>query len=70
MYGRKGFIVSGMLLQVSALWLLLVVDQFALWLLSAVLLGIGTALVYPTLQAAISDVAAPSWRSFLLWRVF
>lgn len=73
MYGRKGFIVSGMLLQASALWLLLVVDQFALWLLSAVLLGIGTALVYPTLQAAISDVAAPSWRAssmgvYRFWR--
>jgi MFS family permease len=42
-------------------------------LIGAVLLGIGTAMVYPTLLAAISDVAHPSWRAssvgvYRLWR--
>lgn len=39
------------------------VDSYGLWLRGAVLLGIGTAMVYPTLLAAISDVAHPTWRA-------
>ncbi len=43
------------------------------WLAAAVVLGLGTALVYPTLIAAIADVAEPSWRGsavgvYRLWR--
>jgi MFS family permease len=46
---------------------------FGMWLVGAVLLGIGTALVYPTLLAAVSDVAHPEWRAsavgvYRLWR--
>ena len=46
---------------------------FGLWAIAMVLLGLGTALVYPTLLAAISDVAHPEWRAsavgvYRLWR--
>lgn len=71
--GRKGMIVGGMLLQGVSIGLLLFVHGFALWAAVMALLGIGTALVYPTLLAAISDVAHPSWRAssvgvYRLWR--
>lgn len=62
-WGRKWLIACGMWLQAASLWLLLLVDQYSLWILASILLGLGTAMVYPTLQAAISDVAAPSWRA-------
>ncbi|MFI7547413.1 MFS transporter [Actinoplanes sp. NPDC049599] len=72
-YGRKPFIVTGMLLQAAALALVAVADTFPLWALAAVLLGAGTAAVYPTLLATISDVAHPTWRAravgvYRLWR--
>jgi MFS family permease len=46
---------------------------FAGFMLGSVLLGLGTAMVYPTLLAAIGDVAHPSWRAssvgvYRLWR--
>jgi MFS family permease len=71
--GRKPLIVAGMWLQAAALALVAIVDTFALWALAAVLLGAGTALVYPTLLAAIGDVAHPAWRArsvgvYRLWR--
>ncbi len=71
--GRKGLIVAGMLLQGTAIILLLFLHGFALWAVAMVLLGLGTALVYPTLLAAISDVAHPEWRAsavgvYRLWR--
>ena len=71
--GRKGMIVGGMLLQGSAIGLLPLVQGFAWWVVVMVLLGLGTALVYPTLLAAISDVAHPDWRAsavgvYRLWR--
>lgn len=62
-WGRKWLIAGGMWLQAASLWLLLMVDQYSLWIVASILLGLGTAMVYPTLQAAISDVAAPSWRA-------
>jgi len=48
-------------------------SDFWVWVAGAVLLGIGTAMVYPTLLAAVSDVAHPSWRAsavgvYRLWR--
>src|SRR6266496_3488376 len=55
-YGRKPFIVAGMLLQGAALAWIAGADAFTAWALAAVLLGAGTALVYPTLLAAIGDV--------------
>ncbi len=71
--GRKPLIVVGMLVQAVAIGLIAASDTFALWFAAAVLLGLGTALVYPTLLAAIADVAAPSWRAsavgvYRLWR--
>ena len=74
--GRKPLIVSGMLVQAGAL-ALLVAGQgaFAPALGAAILLGVGTALVYPTLIAAVSDVAQPVDRAQLVgvyrfWRDF
>ena len=72
-WGRKWMIVAGMLIQATGLFVLLLDDGFA-WLAAAmVLMGAGTALVYPTLLAAIGDVAHPSWRGtsvgvYRLWR--
>jgi MFS family permease len=71
--GRKGMIVGGMVLQGAAIGLLPFIHGFGWWALAMVLLGLGTALVYPTLLAAISDVAHPSWRAssvgvYRLWR--
>ena len=71
--GRKPLITGGMLLQAAALALVAATHTFALWALAAVLLGAGTALVYPTLLAAIGDVAHPAWRAravgvYRLWR--
>jgi MFS family permease len=72
-YGRKPLIVAGMLLQAAALAGIAVADSFAVWAGAAVGLGIGTALVYPALLAAIGDVAHPAWRAravgvYRLWR--
>jgi MFS family permease len=71
--GRKGMIVGGMLLQGGAIGLLPLLHGFVWWAIAMVLLGMGTALVYPTLLAAVSDVAHPDWRAsavgvYRLWR--
>ena len=71
--GRKSLIVAGMLTQAVALGLVALVDSFALWAVAAALLGTGTAMVYPTLLAAVGDVAHPAWRAqavgiYRLWR--
>ncbi len=71
--GRKPLIAGGMLTQAAALAWMATVTGFTLWAMGAVLLGIGTAMVYPTLLAAIGDVAHPSWRArsvgvYRLWR--
>jgi MFS family permease len=62
-----------MLLQAVALALIAAGDALAVWAAAAVALGAGTALVYPTLLAAIGDVAHPAWRAravgvYRLWR--
>jgi MFS family permease len=72
-WGRKGLIASGMLLQGVALAATALVSGFWPWIAAAALLGVGTAMVYPTLLAAIGDVAHPSWRGsavgvYRLWR--
>jgi MFS family permease len=72
-YGRKPFIVAGMLLQAAALAWFALAHSFTAWAGAAILLGAGTAMVYPTLLAAISDVAHPRWRArsvgiYRLWR--
>ena len=71
--GRKRPIVLGMSLQALALLALPLTRGFAPWAAAMVLLGLGTALVYPTLIAAVSDVAHPEWRAsavgvYRLWR--
>jgi MFS family permease len=72
-WGRKWLIVSGMWLQSAGIALFAFQPGFWAWLGAAVLLGLGTALVYPTLLAAVSDVAHPTWRGsavgvYRLWR--
>jgi len=71
--GRKPFVVGGMGVQSVGIGLVAVSDSFAGFAAAAVLLGLGTAAVYPTLLAAIGDVAHPSWRAqavgvYRLWR--
>jgi MFS family permease len=71
--GRKPLITGGMLLQALALAGTALAGSFLPWAAGAILLGVGTAMVYPTLLAAISDVAHPSWRAsavgvYRLWR--
>lgn len=71
--GRRILIVGGMLLQAAGIALIALTASFGSFALGATLLGIGTALVYPTLLAAIGDVAHPSWRAsavgvYRLWR--
>jgi len=71
--GRKPLIVTGMMIQAAALAGFAAANGPAPWAVAAVTLGIGTACVYPTLLAAIGDVAHPSWRAsavgvYRLWR--
>jgi MFS family permease len=71
--GRKPLIVGGMLTQAAALAFVAAADTFAVWAGAAVLLGAGTAMAYPTLLAAVGDVAHPAWRAravgvYRLWR--
>ena len=72
-WGRKWMIAAGMWVQAVALAVIAAADAFALWAVAAVLLGLGTAMVYPTLLASIGDVAHPAWRArsvgvYRLWR--
>jgi MFS family permease len=72
-WGRKPLIAGGMLLQGGALAAIAVARGFWPWVGAAALLGAGTAMVYPTLLAAVSDVAHPSWRGsavgvYRFWR--
>jgi len=72
-WGRKRLIVSGMLVQALGIALVAGASGFAAWAVAAVLMGAGTAMVYPTLLAVIGDVAHPAWRAravgvYRLWR--
>jgi MFS family permease len=72
--GRKPLITAGMLVQAAALGLLVAGGgAFAASLVAALLLGVGTALVYPTLLAAVSDATQPRDRArvvgvYRFWR--
>jgi MFS family permease len=71
--GRKKMIVAGMWVQAVGIYLVVLTPGFVPWVLAMALLGLGTALVYPTLLAAIGDVAHPNWRAsavgvYRLWR--
>jgi len=72
-WGRKGLIAAGMWVQAAGLFVIAALDGFGWWLLGSVLLGIGTAMVYPCLIAAVSDAASPLWRAralsvYRFWR--
>lgn len=71
--GRKWLIAGGMGVQAVGIWLTVLLPGYAWWIIAAVLQGLGTAMVYPVLLAAISDVAHPTWRAtslgvYRLWR--
>jgi MFS family permease len=71
--GRKKLIAAGMFVQAVAIAAFVTTDGFGMWAVCEVLLGVGTAMVYPTLIAAIGDVAHPSWRAsslgtYRFWR--
>jgi MFS family permease len=71
--GRKRLIAGGMWTQAAGIAVIALGHGFAAFAFGAVLLGLGTAMVYPTLLAAIGDVAHPSWRAssvgvYRLWR--
>jgi MFS family permease len=71
--GRKVFITGGMWLQALGIAVVAMGSSFSIFALALALIGAGTAMVYPTLLAAIGDVAHPDWRSsavgiYRLWR--
>ena len=72
-WGRKPLVVLGMILQGAALIALAATTSFEGWLVELAVLGVGTAMVYPALLAAVSDIARPAWRGravgvYRLWR--
>ena len=71
--GRKRLIAAGMLVQAAAIATIAAASAFWPWFVASVALGVGTAMVYPTLLAAVADVAEPSWRGsalgvYRMWR--
>ncbi|MFC3325023.1 MFS transporter [Mesorhizobium cantuariense] len=71
--GRKGLIVVGMWIQAGGLFLTAATSRFEWWLVGSLLLGLGTAMVYPSLIAAVSDASHPTWRArslsvYRFWR--
>jgi MFS family permease len=72
-WGRKGLIVAGMWVQSAGLFLTAVTREFEWWLAGSLLLGLGTAMVYPSLIVAVSDASHPTWRArslsvYRFWR--
>jgi MFS family permease len=72
-WGRKQLIVAGMWVQAAGLFLTAATRSFGWWLLGSLLLGLGTAMVYPSLIAAVSDASHPTWRArslsvYRFWR--
>ncbi len=72
-WGRKGLIVGGMWVQAAGIFVTLAGRSFGWWLVGSVFLGVGTAMVYPALIAAVSDNSHPSWRArslsvYRFWR--
>jgi MFS family permease len=71
--GRKPLIVAGLFLQAIGIAGLAAAGTYSAWIVCALAMGLGTALVYPTLIAAIGDRAHPTWRAsavgvYRLWR--
>ncbi|QWG14102.1 MFS transporter [Bradyrhizobium sediminis] len=72
-WGRKGLIAAGMWIQSAGLFLTAATRQYQWWLVGSLLLGLGTAMVYPSLIAAVSDASHPTWRArslsvYRFWR--
>jgi MFS family permease len=72
-WGRKWLIAGGMAVQAVGIWLTVLVPEYRWWIVGAALQGLGTAMVYPVLLAAIGDVTHPRWRAtsmgvYRLWR--
>jgi MFS family permease len=65
-WGRKRLIATGMIVQAGGIWLTVQVPVYSAWIVGALLQGLGTAMVYPTLLAAISDVAHPERRATIM----
>jgi MFS family permease len=71
--GRKGLIAGGLAVQAASLVVIAIGKGFGVWAIGAIGLGVGTAMAYPALLAAVGDVAHPSWRAsavgvYRLWR--
>lgn len=71
--GRKWLVAGGMWVQAAGIAVVVLSSRFAGFAAGSALLGLGTAMVYPTLLAAIGDVAHPTWRAssvgvYRLWR--
>jgi MFS family permease len=71
--GRKWLMVGGMWVQAGGIFVTVVGRNFAWWVLGSILLGLGTAMAYPALIAAVSDNSHPSWRArslsvYRFWR--
>jgi MFS family permease len=71
--GRKWLIATGMWVQAAGIAAVALGSTFAAWAVAAAVIGAGTAMVYPTLLAAVGDVAHPAWRArsvgvYRLWR--
>jgi MFS family permease len=71
--GRKSLIVGGQLTEAAGLLIIAMGDTFAVWSAGSAMFGAGTAMAYPTLIAAVGDVAHPSWRGaavgvYRFWR--
>lgn len=71
--GRKPLIVSGLWLQALGITLIVLLPDPRFWATAALVMGLGTGMVYPSLLAGVSDLAHPSWRAsalgvYRLWR--
>ena len=71
--GRKWPIVVGLFLCGGGVWLTVVVSGMAMWIGTAAVIGVGMALLYPSLLAAVGDIAHPRWRGtslgvYRMWR--
>jgi MFS family permease len=71
--GRKRLIVGGMLVQSVGIWMTALLPTYSWWIVAALIQGVGTAMVYPVIIAAVGDVAHPEWRAtslgvYRFWR--
>jgi MFS family permease len=71
--GRKRLITAGQWTEAAGLAVVALGDTFTVWALGSALFGAGTALAYPTLLAAVGDLAHPAWRGtavgvYRFWR--